>query len=94
MNDNHEPAAAETAAHLADVLTRMATPVSERAVARVQAAVDDLPVVHVSAWWWQRPLGRIGVRTRQLCGEKAIARDVTGPSRRCRECKRGLDGER
>lgn len=52
----------------------------------------SLPVVHVTSWW-QRPLGRLGIKTGALCNTKIVAQKDSGPSRECRECQRAVRGE-
>lgn len=48
-------------------------------------------VEHVTSWW-QRPLGKFGIRTPALCNEWIVARKVRGPSRKCRACHREVVG--
>lgn len=51
------------------------------------------PVAHATARW-QRVLGRLGIPTPTLCNAWIVARRLSGPARKCRECQRALDGER
>lgn len=54
---------------------------------------EKLPVVHATSWW-QRPLGRLGIRTSAWCGAQVVAGRPIRLSRECRECRRAVDGER
>jgi len=51
-----------------------------------------VPLVHATSPW-KRPLGWLGIRTRALCGERIVAGKVSGPTQKCRECQRAVDGE-
>lgn len=64
------------------------------ALAWIRAELErQVPVLHAVSWW-QRLLGRLGVRTMALCGERIVARTVPGPMQQCRECQRAVDGAR
>jgi hypothetical protein len=79
---------------LADTLNEIANLFGVDALDWIRAELErQVPVLHVTAWW-QRLLGRLGIRTRALCGERIVARMVPGPMQTCRECQPALDGER
>jgi hypothetical protein len=88
----------EAAEELAAIAVRVAEALNEIVEVFGVDAIDWIraelerrtPVVHVTSWW-QRPLGRLGIATRALCGERIVARTVPGPMRQCRECQRDAD---
>jgi hypothetical protein len=87
--------------HGLNQIARSDSPEAERAREKVAVLRDAIryyeakliPVAHVT-WWWQRPLGRLGIKTTSLCGERIVAGDAAGPTQQCRECQRALDGAR
>jgi hypothetical protein len=85
---------ADIAAAVAETLIEIVALLGVDALGWIRGELEQqLPVVHVTAWW-QRPLGRLGIKTTALCGERIVASEVAGLTRPCRECQRALDGER
>jgi hypothetical protein len=88
----YERAASDEAAEqLADTLNEIANLFGVDALDWIRAELDrQVPMAHVVSWW-QRPLGRLGIATRALCGERIVARTVPGPMHECQECRRDAD---